>query len=289
MLSYRHAFHAGNHADVLKHFVEVSVLDYLLSKDKPLCYIDTHAGPGMYDLTRGYATQNQEFRSGIAKLWNATSLPAPLARYIDCIRSLNADDTLAVYPGSPAIARQLLRTGDRLALFELHPSDFALLQDWKGSDRRIHLQQGNGFEGLIAQLPPREKRALVLIDPPYEIKQDYELVVNVLRNALRRFATGVYVIWYPLLARNEVARMQKALRSWPELKWLNAELTVSAAKDGGMFGSGVFVVNPPWPLHSQLQQCLPILVSKIGVSTIGVSALAGEDNQAGFMLETHGI
>jgi len=293
MLSYRHAFHAGNHADVLKHFVEVSVLDYLLGKDKPLCYIDTHAGPGMYDLTRGYATQNEEFRSGIAKLWNATSLPAPLSRYVDCVRSLNADDRLAVYPGSPAIARQLLRADDRLALFELHPSDFTLLQDWKGRDKRILLQQSSGFDGLIAQLPPREKRALVLIDPPYEIKQDYELVVNVLRNALKRFATGVYMIWYPLLARNEVARMQNALRSLPELKWLNAELTISATKDSGMFGSGVFVVNPPWPLHSQLQQCLPILVSELGVSELGVSELdvsaLSEDNQAGFILETHGL
>jgi 23S rRNA (adenine2030-N6)-methyltransferase len=278
MLSYRHAFHAGNHADVLKHFVEVSVLDYLLGKDKPLCYIDTHAGPGMYDLTRGYAAQNEEFRSGIARLWNAASLPAPLARYVDCIRAMNCDGQLSVYPGSPAIARQLLRADDRLTLFELHPADFALLESWKGSDRRIRLQQGNGFEGLIAQLPPRERRALVLIDPPYEVKQDYESVVSGLREALKRFATGVYVIWYPLLARNEVARMQKALRALPELKWLNAELSVGAAKDSGMFGSGVFVVNPPWPLLTQLQQCLPVLAAELG-----------EDGEAGYRLETQAV
>lgn len=278
MLSYRHAFHAGNHADVLKHFVEVSALDYLLGKDKPLCYVDTHAGPGMYDLTRGYAAQNEEFRSGIARLWNCTALPAPLSRYVDCIRALNPDGTLAVYPGSPALASQLLRADDRLALFELHSSDFALLQDWAAGDRRIRLQQQNGFEGLIAQMPPRERRALVLIDPPYEIKQDYEQVTGALRGALKRFATGVFVIWYPLLTRSEVARMKRTLRNQPEWRWLNAELTVAGENDKGMFGSGVFVINPPWPLHSQLQESLPVLAS-----------LLGADGKAGFTLDTNGI
>jgi 23S rRNA (adenine2030-N6)-methyltransferase len=278
MLSYRHAFHAGNHADVLKHFVEVSVLDYLLGKDKPLRYIDTHAGPGMYDLTSGYAAQNEEFRSGIARLWNAQSLPAPLSRYVDCIRTLNADGKLAAYPGSPAIARSLLRADDRLALFELHPSDFALLDSWASNDKRIRLQQTSGFEGLIAQLPPRERRALVLIDPPYEVKQDYESVVDMLRSALKRFANGVYVIWYPLLARGDVARMKLALRNLPELRWINAELRITAASDSGMFGSGVFVVNPPWPLQDQLQQCLPVMVSALG-----------DDSDAGFALDAHGI
>jgi 23S rRNA (adenine2030-N6)-methyltransferase len=278
MLSYRHAFHAGNHADVLKHVVEVSVLDYLTGKGKPLCYIDTHAGPGMYDLTQGYATRNEEFRSGITRLWGATSLPEPLQRYVDCVRAFNDNELLSLYPGSPAIARKLLRADDRLALFELHPGDFVLLDSWAGIDRRVRTQQTNGFEGLIALLPPQERRALVMIDPPYEIKQDYEQVVDILRKALKRFATGVYVIWYPLLARGEVGRMKQALKGVPELRWISAELKVSAASSNGMYGSGVFVVNPPWPLHAQLQQCLPVLVSTLG-----------DDNEAGFELDAHGI
>lgn len=277
MLSYRHAFHAGNHADVLKHFVEVSVLDYLIGKDKPLCYIDTHAGPGMYDLTSGYAAQNEEFRSGIARLWNTAALPEPLSRYVDCVRAVNGDGELALYPGSPAIACKLLRADDRLALFELHPTDFALLDQWAGGDRRIRVQQSGGFEGLIALLPPRERRALVMIDPPYEIKQDYEQVVDTLRKALKRFATGVYVIWYPLLARGEIARMTHTLKGLPELRWLNAELRVATAGSGGMYGSGVFVINPPWPLQAQLQQCLPVLVELLG------------NGDAGFELSSDGI
>jgi 23S rRNA (adenine2030-N6)-methyltransferase len=278
MLSYRHAFHAGNHADVLKHFVEVSVLDYLLGKDKPLCYIDTHAGPGMYDLTAGYAAQNEEFNSGIARLWQEPSLPAPLQRYVDCVRALNPDGSLGVYPGSPALARQLLRGSDRLSLFELHPSDFGLLQQWAHGDRRIQLQQRNGFEGLIAALPPRERRGLVLIDPPYEVKQDYQLIVSTLNNALKRFATGVYMIWYPLLARDDVARMTRAVRALSQLRWLNAELNVSAVTEKGMYGSGVFVVNPPWPLQAQLQECLPVLASVLGT-----------DAGKGFTLQHNGI
>jgi 23S rRNA (adenine2030-N6)-methyltransferase len=277
MLSYRHAFHAGNHADVLKHFVEVSVLDYLIGKDKPLCYIDTHSGPGMYDLTGGYAAQNEEFRSGITRLWNTVSLPEPLSRYVDCVRAVNGDGRLALYPGSPAIARNLLRAHDRLALFELHPTDFTLLDQWTGGDPRIKVQQSSGFEGLIALLPPRERRALVMIDPPYELKQDYEQVVDILRKALKRFATGVYVIWYPLLARSEIARMTQALKGQPELRWINAELRVTAAGSSGMYGSGVFVVNPPWPLQAQLQQCLPVLVEILG------------NKDAGFELAARGI
>lgn len=299
MLSYRHAFHAGNHADVLKHLVEVLTLDYLIGKDKPLCYIDTHAGPGMYDLTQGYAAQNEEFRSGITRLWHAGSLPDALTHYVDCVRSLNlggnrAGADLALYPGSPAIARALLRDIDRLCLFELHPNDFVLLQRWATGDRRIQVRNDSGFEGLISVLPPREKRALVLIDPPYEVKHDYAAVVTMLRSALKRFATGVYVIWYPLLDRGEVGRMTRELRALPDLRWINAELMVEKPAATGMYGSGVFIVNPPWPLLAQLQQCLPVLATllnndHVGNGAAGSNQKLGSGQTPGFSLDSQGL
>lgn len=277
MLSYRHAFHAGNHADVLKHFTQVCVLDYMLQKDKALCYIDTHAGPGLYQLTRGFAAQNAEFETGIAKLWQQKNLPSALQRYVDCVRTFNHDETLAFYPGSPAIAKALLREHDSLRLFELHPGDFELLQRYCEGDRRIRVQRSSGFEGLISLLPPRERRALILIDPPYEIKQDYDTVVTSIKGALKRFATGTYVIWYPLLARSELARMLKSLRAFTDIRWLNAELQIAPAAAQGMYGSGVFVINPPWPLAAQLAEALD-----------AIKPLLGRE-EGNSMLQTHGL
>lgn len=264
MLSYRHAFHAGNHADVLKHLTLVCTLDYLLRKDKPLCYIDTHAGPGLYQLNTGHAAQNEEFRSGIGKLWHAPALTPALARYVDCIRGCNDGNELVFYPGSPALAQNLLRAHDSLRLFELHPGDIELLQQLCDGDRRVRAQHSSGFDGLIALLPPRERRGLILIDPPYEIKQDYDTVVATLKGALKRFATGVYIVWYPLLSRSEVGRLQRSLRALPDTRWLNAELQIGTPTPQGMFGSGVFVINPPWPLVQQLQEALVVLKELLG-------------------------
>ena len=170
MLSYRHAFHAGNHADVLKHLVEVLILQYLVQKkDKPLRYIDTHAGPGIYALQRSFASKNREFDSGIARLWGRSDLPPPLEHYVNMVRSFNPSSELLHYPGSPAIAASILGAAHRLQLFELHPDDVSRLDDWVGRDRRIKVQQADGFSALKAILPPPERRALVLIDPPYEV------------------------------------------------------------------------------------------------------------------------
>jgi 23S rRNA (adenine2030-N6)-methyltransferase len=266
MLSYRHAFHAGNHADVLKHMVLVDLIGHLKQKDKPFWYIDTHAGAGVYALDTPTALKTAEFRDGIGRLWQTEPLPAPVATYVEQVRALNRSGRLLRYPGSPQLALQLLRPADRLHLFDLHSTDSRLLQKQCGSDRRIRAIAGDGFAGLKALLPPQPRRALVLIDPSYEDRQDYRQVVDAVDDALRRFATGVLMIWYPLLSRREAVRLPAALAALRERDWLQVQLQVKApAQDGiGMHGSGLFVFNPPWTLPAMLEAALPALVRLLG-------------------------
>jgi 23S rRNA (adenine2030-N6)-methyltransferase len=259
MLSYRHAFHAGNHADVLKHLVQVLLLQYLVQKEgKPLRYIDTHAGAGLYDLRTSFASKNREFDSGIARLWRREDLPAALREYVDVVRRFNTTGELLHYPGSPAIAAHILHADHRLQLFELHPDDAGRLQRWAAHDRRINVRQEDGFAALKAILPPLEKRALVMIDPPYEVKTDYARVITTLQLACKKFATGVYALWYPLLDREEVRVLVRTLEAMP-VKSLLVELPSLPAAREGMYGSGMFVINPPWLLQQQLQGCMAYL------------------------------
>ena len=266
MLSYRHAFHAGNHADVLKHLVEVLILQYLVQKkDKPLRYIDTHAGPGIYALQRSFASKNREFDSGIARLWGRSDLPPPLEHYVNMVRSFNPSSELLHYPGSPAIAASILGAAHRLQLFELHPDDVSRLSDWVGRDRRIKVQQTDGFSALKAILPPREKRALVMIDPPYELKTDYGTAISALEVGCKKFATGVYALWYPLLDRDDVSAFVERLKIM-SVKSLLVEFPVQSLTGEGMRGSGMFIVNPPWTLQQQLENCLPYLQAALAES-----------------------
>ena len=267
MLSYRHAFHAGNHADVLKHFVLTQVLEYFTQKGKPFWYIDTHAGAGMYALNQGYATQNAEFEGGIARLWNSPDLPQPLADYVALIRSLNPDGKLKLYPGSPACAKPFLKADDRMRLFELHPTDSKLLRrTFKDAGRNIMIEAQDGFAGIKALLPPPPRRAVVLIDPPYEEKQDYVRVVDMLKDSLQRFATGTYLLWYPLLQGPESRQLHEKLQKLGLASWLQVTLSVhTPAADGfGMHGSGLFIVNPPWTLPETLAEVMPYLVNLLG-------------------------
>lgn len=276
MLSYRHAFHAGNHADVLKHFVLSQVLRYYNGKDKPFWYIDTHAGAGMYALDSEYASQNAEFQHGIAALWGRNDLPEELAAYVALIRGFNADHSLRYYPGSPAIARAMLRNEDRLRLFELHPSDLKLLrQNCKSSGKKVIIEGQDGFAGLKSVLPPLSRRAVVLIDPSYELKQDYFQVIDAIKDSLQRFATGTYMLWYPMLQRPEPAQLVDKLRKLPLRNWLHVSLQVQAPAEGGygMHGSGLFIINPPWTLPDILERNMPTL-----------SALLAMDADAGFSL-----
>ena len=267
MLSYRHAFHAGNHADVLKHLVLVQLVRYLAQKDKPFWVIDTHAGAGLYALDTGYATQNAEYESGIARLWDRTDLPAPLLDYMALVKRINPDGTLKLYPGSPLIAQALLREQDRLRLFELHPTDNEILQENFAADtRRVLIQKADGFSALKALLPPPPRRALVLIDPPYEEKQDYQRVITALREGLKRFANGVYAVWYPQLQRIETRQLPLQLKQLEVKSWLHVALSVQTpgAEGFGMHGSGMFILNPPWTLHAELKQLMPYLVKVLG-------------------------
>ncbi|PIV15538.1 MAG: 23S rRNA (adenine(2030)-N(6))-methyltransferase RlmJ [Gallionellales bacterium CG03_land_8_20_14_0_80_55_15] len=277
MLSYRHAFHAGNHADVLKHFIEVQLLRYLAQKDKPFWYIDTHAGAGCYALDSGYATQNAEFESGIARLWNRDDLPAALADYVALVKGINPDGQMKLYPGSPLVAQELLREQDKMRLYELHPSDSELLhENFVGCGTQVLMQNSDGFGALKALLPPPPRRALVLMDPPYEEKQDYQRVVTALGEGLKRFSSGVYAVWYPQLQRNEARQLPQQLKQLPVKSWLNVALTVQGLSDDGfgMYGSGMFILNPPWNLHQVLQEVMPYLVRVLG-----------QDKEAGFALE----
>ncbi len=265
MLSYRHSFHAGNFADVLKHLVLVKILGYLRKKDKPFCCIDTHAGPGKYDLGSSYALQNKEFDSGIGKIWQRKDLPEAVASYVDIIKAYNTDGELNHYPGSPLIARQLLRNHDRLFLFELHSAEVKLLTDETKKNRRIKVFHADGLADSLGLLPPVERRGLVLIDPSYEIKTDYDQVVDTLIQMHKRFATGIYALWYPVVDRSRNKRLEKAIQNSGIKNIQLFELGVQADTEAlGMTSSGIIVVNPPWNLATDIQQVLPWLVDVLG-------------------------
>ena len=266
MFSYRHAFHAGGHADVLKHVVLVGLLRHLALKDAPFWVIDTHAGAGLYSLESEWAAKRGEFVDGIGRLWSRTDIPSLVDDYLAAVRTLNPDGQLRHYPGSPFLALRYLREQDRLRLFEMHPNEHRVLaaniaEAGRDAARRTRVQPGDGFAGLKALLPPPPRRALVLIDPSYEDKRDYARVVATLRDALDRFATGCYAIWYPQVQRRDPSELVRRLERRPGLRWLHVTLTVRApSADGlGMHGSGMFVVNPPWTLEAALRDALPWL------------------------------
>jgi 23S rRNA (adenine2030-N6)-methyltransferase len=267
MLSYRHAFHAGNHADVLKHAVLLEVLRYYNLKDKPWTYIDTHAGAGCYALGAAHAQQTGEFQEGIGRLWGRDDLPELLQPYLAMLREFNPDGALAVYPGSPAVAMTCLREADRMRLFELHPSDEPVLAAFFRAEKgRVKVERADGFAALAGLLPPPHRRGVVLMDPPYEVKTDYRQVAEALAGAYKRFASGTYLVWYPLLPRPEASRLPERLEKLGVDNWLRAELAVSRpARDGlGLHGSGMFVINPPWSLPELLRPALAWLAEHLG-------------------------
>jgi 23S rRNA (adenine2030-N6)-methyltransferase len=291
MFSYRHAFHAGNHADVLKHTVLIQILRYLNQKDTPYMAIDTHAGAGLYALDGDFASKNAEFETGIARLWERNDLPEAIAEYVDLVKSMNPNGRLRYYPGSPWCIDLIMREQDRLRLFEMHPTEGRVLEDnvrkleahaaangqSSARGKRIIVQKGDGFAGLKALLPPPSRRGLVLIDPPYEDKNDYRKVRDALSDALGRFATGTYAVWYPVLNRNESRRLPDQLKQLPCKDWLDVTLSISGpAPDGfGLRSSGMFILNPPWTLEKTLRAIMPWLVEVLGT-----------DSGAEFSLET---
>jgi len=326
MFSYRHAFHAGNHADVLKHTTLIALMKYLTQKDTALTVIDTHAGAGLYRLDGDYTETSGEAQEGIFRLLSAPKPPAAPAKktsgapktvapsageaaapglapllqdYVDVLRGLNPQFAetgdpahLRIYPGSPFIEQQFLSGRDKLKLFELHPTDFKSLSgniEQLGVGRQVAVAREDGFEALKTFLPPPARRAMVLCDPSYEMKSDYGRVAACMADALKRFATGTYVVWYPIIPRPEahdLPRKLKTLAVKSGRSWLNAALTVKSSKltmdtagetvRPGLPASGMFVINPPHTLKAGLQAALPQMV-----------ALLGQDRNAGFTLE-HG-
>jgi 23S rRNA (adenine2030-N6)-methyltransferase len=266
MLAYRHAFHAGNHADVLKHVVLMRVLRHMTTKDKGYRYVDTHAGAGGYSLEGRYARKKREYEQGIGRLWARDDLPEPVADYVERVRDFNAGGRLEQYPGSPAFARMLLRPQDQMRLFERHPTDHRILAAYLGATKGVEVFDGDGFDGLKGQLPPSTRRGVVLIDPSYEGNGDYPRVVATLRDALARFAEGVYLVWYPQVTKLEAAQLPRRLEALAPKGWLHARLTVQQPdmQGFGLAGSGVFVINPPYTLHEQLRAVLPWLTEVLG-------------------------
>jgi len=300
MFSYRHAFHAGNHADVLKHAVLIATLDYLLEKDTALTVVDTHAGAGLYRLDGDYAGASGEATQGVMRLLaskGSPGAPAELApilkRYLDIVvGDFNPGKNSArIYPGSPFITQHLLRDHDRLKLYELHPTDSRTLSAniaQLDAGRQIAVLREDGFGSVTKFLPPPSRRALVLCDPSYEIKSDYARVQTFIADALKRFATGTYAVWYPIIPRPEahdLPRRLKTLATKAGKPWLNASLTVKSSKivttpagdskRPGLPASGVFLINPPFKLKAQLAEALPQLVAVLGQDRNAAFALDG--------------
>jgi len=260
MLAYRHAFHAGNHADILKHFLLFHSLSYLIQKDTPLLYIDTHAGSGSYSLYSGYAAQNEEWRTGFQRLIEVHySLPRGIQQFKDFLQQCITD--CGCYPGSPLIADRILRDQDRRVFFELHPADYEALQQNFIKSKQVSLLQTDGFEGNKAFLPPPSRRGCIFIDPSYELASDYIKVLDSVKEGLRRFATGTYIIWYPLLAKEAAQTLpEKLLSLYPGNK-LRVEVQTEHERERGMYGSGLVVLNPPWSLQNLLPETIPVLAT----------------------------
>jgi len=277
MFSYRHAFHAGSHADILKHLTLIQLIEYLQEKPGALTIVDAHAGAGIYSLIDGFASVSKEAEGGIFRLQEfAKSHPVPesIQKYLEAIESENTPEVLSTYPGSPFIIARLLRPQDRLKLFELHPKEIDILRHNIGElkqVKQIDIYAEDCFKRLKGLLPPPSRRGLVLIDPSYEDKQDYRHLEETMEEALQRFATGCYAIWYPVLSRRESAALpdrMKRIATHHKRSWLHAQLRIeNAPGERRLQASGMFIINPPWTLEKHLSQALPVLTKALGIDS----------------------
>ncbi len=269
MLSYRHSFPAGNFADVLKHLVLMELIQYLQKKNAGFDYIDTHAGAGLYNLHSTHSQKLQEFREGIGRL---TKLEWPeITPYLQLVGQFNKPGRLENYPGSPLLALTLLCTQDRDWLYELHPADYDQLRRHTAKFDKVKVFQEDGFKNLLSLMPPTSRRSLALIDPSYEVKSDYASVVRVIQLAHQKFSTGTFALWYPVVDRHQIDRLDRAIRSTGIRHIQRFELGVAA--DGaapGMTSSGMIVVNPTWGLFDKMTALLPRLAKKMGRDGPGV-------------------
>jgi len=263
-VNYRHAFHAGNHADVLKHAVLLYCLDSLKRKAAGFAVLDTHAGRGLYDLAGEEAERSPEWRDGIGRLWDWPEPPALVARYLEAVRSFNQDGTLRVYPGSPALVTTQLRPDDALMACELHPEEHAALRRALPRAANVQVHGRDGWEALSALLPPAQRRGLVLIDPPYEAPDELALAAQALGPALKRFGHGTYLWWRPLKSESALAAADGEARAQGARETLRADLwTATPAPTGRLVGSSVLLINPPFGLADELREALPFLAEAL--------------------------
>jgi 23S rRNA (adenine2030-N6)-methyltransferase len=269
MLSYRHLFHAGSFADVFKHALLTRLLLALNQKDKPYFYLDTHAGIGLYDLSHPWAQKGREFESGIKKLWDRKDAPAALKPFLDIVRQENADGHLRYYPGSPRIARRMIRPIDRIALTELNKTDCAALHELFARDRRVNVQLMDAYQSLKAHLPPKERRGLVLIDSSFDRAREFARLAAALHDAHTRWATGTYAIWYPLMGAGVIRGFEKEIEATGIRKVLQFEMKILPDDASTIPGCGMIIVNPPWKFDTEMRTLLRWLWSALTVNNAG--------------------
>ncbi len=266
MLGYRHGFHAGNFADVHKHIILVLLLESLLKKDTSFCYVDSHAGAARYDLQSEFAQKNREYENGIVRLWKVSDPPAAITAYLHAVETMNATQkkgrmSLRYYPGSPALARQLLRPQDQMILMELHNTEAPLLKKYFANDHQVSVHHRDGYEGLNALLPPEERRGLVFIDPSYEISNEFERMTEVVIKAWRKWPTGIYAVWYPVRGNQPTGRFHDDLRSSGIKKIYLNEISVAPdTEPNRLSGSGMIIINPPWRFNHVCEEVMDWLV-----------------------------
>jgi 23S rRNA (adenine2030-N6)-methyltransferase len=269
MLSYRHLFHAGSFADVFKHVLLTRLLHTLNQKDKPYFYLDTHAGTGLYDLSHPWAQKGREYESGIKKLLDRDDIPAAMKPYLDIVRAENADGHLRYYPGSPRIARRMIRPIDRIALTELNKTDCTQLQERFARDRRVNVQLMDGYQALKAHLPPKERRGLVLIDSSFDRSREFARLAAALHEAYTRWATGTYAIWYPMMGAGVIRGFERAIEDAGVRKVLQFELSILPEDASTIPGSGMIIVNPPWKFDTEMRTLLRWMWSVLSVKCAG--------------------
>lgn len=270
MLSYRHGFHAGQHADVFKHLVLTWLVRALLHKEKPFFYLDTHSGAGRYDLGSAMACKNREYETGISPLWTIGDAPEAVKDYLESVRALNSDGKLRFYPGSPRIVRHYLRAGDRMALSELHPNEVKVLGEEFAGDKQVKIHPLDGYQALKALLPPPERRGLVLIDPAFELKDEWRRLLDAVKEAYRRWATGIFAVWYPIQDRATADDFLRRFKKSGIRKVLVAEFSILDPDETlRLNGSGMVIINPPWKLEEELRSLLPWLWQQLAVDGQG--------------------
>ena len=263
MLSYQHGFHAGNFADVHKHLTLQLLLNALNKKAKPWSYLETHSGRGLYDLSSEQAQKTGEFRDGVAKLWGQKQ-PEAVQQYLSAIAEVSQSDQLLHYPGSPTLTALNAREVDQIHLMELHPQEVKELKRNMRLFANVGVHHRDGYEGVLSLLPPKPNRGLLLIDPAYEVKEEYQQVASFVGEAMKRWPNGQIAVWYPLLAANRHENMLKAMvRQLPDVGVLDSQFIVAEPKERGMYGSGMLLINPPWQFDQQLDELLPNVLAQL--------------------------